>query len=65
LGVSFESEKFRVGCTQESDGGAPPAAVNVRFMTGNIHELIIYNRLLTDEEMSKVNDYLNKKYKIY
>jgi hypothetical protein len=65
LAVSFESKQFRIGCTQESDGLLPPAPVDVRFAVGNLHEVIIYNRKLSDEEMNKVNDYLNKKYKIY
>ena len=63
--TSFQNDKFKIGCTQESDGGAPPAPANVRFMKGDWQELIIYDRSLTDDETKKVVDYLNKKYKIY
>ena len=65
LATSFENEKFRIGCTQESDGLIPPAAINTRFLGGNFQEVIIYDRKLSDSEMAKVDDYLNKKYKIY
>ena len=63
--VSFENEKFRIGCTQESDGLIPPAAINTRFLDGHFQEVIIYDRKLSDSEMEKVVDYLNKKYRIY
>lgn len=63
--VSFENEKFRIGCTQESDGLIPPAAINTRFLDGDFQEVIIYDRKLSDSEMAKVDDYLNKKYRIY
>ena len=33
--------------------------------TGNIQEIIIFNRALNSFEQSKMKDYLNKKYKIY
>ena len=33
--------------------------------TGNLQEIIIFNRALTSFEQDKMKDYLNKKYKIY
>ena len=63
--TSFEQQKFRLGCTQTTDGGAPPAAYNLRYLDGDFQEVIIYDRKLTDAETEKVVDYLNKKYRIY
>lgn len=63
--TSFEQDKFRLGCTKESDGLVPPSLVNVRHLKGDWQELIIYDRKLTEDETAKVVDYLNKKYKIY
>ena len=63
--TSFEQDKFRLGCTQTTDGLIPPAAINTRYLDGDWQELIIYDRKLTDDETAKVVDYLNKKYKIY
>ena len=63
--TSFEQEKFRIGCTQTTDGLIPPAAINARYLDGDFQEVIIYDRNLTDEETERVVDYLNKKYKIY
>jgi hypothetical protein len=63
--TSFEQDKFRIGCTQTTDGLIPPAAINTRYLDGDFQEVIIYNRKLTDAETAQVADYLNKKYKIY
>ena len=63
--VSFENEKFRIGCTQTTDGLLPPATINTRHLDGDFQEVIIYDRKLTDAETAKVVDYLNKKYRIY
>ena len=63
--TSFEQDKFRLGCTKESDGLVPPSLTNVRYLKGDWQELIIYDRKLTDDETAQVVDYLNKKYKIY
>ena len=63
--TSFEQEKFRIGCTQTTDGLIPPAAINTRYLDGDFQEVIIYDRKLTDSETEKVVDYLNKKYRIY
>lgn len=66
LNIDFNNiDKFRIGCGRKSDGGAPPAAINTRFMDGNLHEVIIYNERLEDYDFGKIQDYLNKKYKIY
>ncbi len=35
-----------------------------RGFTGNIFEILIYNQSLTDQEISKVHDYLTKKYEL-
>lgn len=63
--TSFEQEKFRIGCTQTTDGLIPPAAINTRYLDGDFQEVIIYDRKLTDAETAQVVDYLNKKYRIY
>ena len=63
--TSYSEEKFRIGCTQTTDGLIPPAATNTRYLDGDFQEVIIYNRKLTDAETAQVADYLNKKYKIY
>ena len=63
--TSFEQDKFRIGCTQTTDGLIPPAAINTKYLDGDFQEVIIYDRKLTDAETAKVVDYLNKKYKIY
>jgi hypothetical protein len=66
LGLNFSNvDKFRIGCGRESDGLTPPATINTRFMDGNLHEVIIYDRKLDDYDYGKIQDYLNKKYKIY
>ena len=63
--TSFEQDKFRIGCTQTTDGLLPPAAINTKYLDGDFQEVIIYDRKLTDSETAKVVDYLNKKYRIY
>tara|TARA_R110000824_G_scaffold202163_4_gene386397 strand:+ start:2169 stop:3377 length:1209 start_codon:yes stop_codon:yes gene_type:complete len=65
LTASFENESFRIGGTRHSDGLIPPASVGTRYLHGDFQEAIIYDRKLSDIEMAKVVDYLNKKYKIY
>ena len=63
--TSFEQDKFRIGCTQTTDGLIPPAAINTKYLDGDFQEVIIYDRKLTNAETAKVVDYLNKKYRIY
>ena len=63
--TSYSEEKFRIGCTQRTDGLLPPTAINTRYLDGDFQEVIIYDRLLTEAETEKVVDYLNKKYRIY
>ena len=63
--LSFENEKFNIGCGQASDGLIPPAAINTRYVVGDFQEVIMYDRKLGNEEVVKIVDYLNKKYKIY
>jgi hypothetical protein len=63
--TSYSEEKFRIGCTQTTDGLLPPAAINTRYLDGDFQEVIIYDILLTEAETAKVVDYLNKKYRIY
>ena len=38
---------------------------NQNFLNGNISEVIVYNRALSDAEIANVRGYLNLKYKIY
>jgi hypothetical protein len=35
------------------------------FMKGNLQEVIVYNRALSESEIAEVRGYLNLKYKIY
>ena len=63
--TNFMGKKFRVGCTQTTDGLLPPAAINTRYLDGDIQELITYNRTLSDDETNEIIGYLNLKYKIY
>ena len=65
LSISFNKEKFTVGCVKASNGLTPPAETNARYLDGDFQEVIIYDRKLTDDETAKVVDYLNKKYRIY
>ncbi len=44
-------------------GGLPTIASS--FFDGSVAEVIVYDRALNDTERNKVEDYLNKKYKIY
>jgi hypothetical protein len=64
-GTYYSRKKFRIGCTQTTDGLLPPAAINTRYLDGDFQEVIIYDRLLTEDETAQVVDYLNKKYRIY
>jgi hypothetical protein len=61
----FEQSKFTLGCSSDSDGLIPPSEINKNFLSGSIQEVIIYERKITDFELSKIQDYLNKKYRIY
>ena len=61
----FEQSEFTLGCTSDSDGLIPPSEINKNFLSGSIQEVIIYERKITDFELSKIQDYLNKKYRIY
>lgn len=53
-GVSFNSSKYFVG------------SFSTDFLDdGNVEEVIVFNRVLTDNEMEDIKGYLNTKYKIY
>ena len=53
----FNLAPFRIGFIESGVAGD--------YWDGDIQEVIMYNRALTDSEVSQVSDYLNKKYKIY
>tara|TARA_R110002012_G_scaffold172068_3_gene337033 strand:- start:5739 stop:6908 length:1170 start_codon:yes stop_codon:yes gene_type:complete len=53
----FTLAPFRVGYIESGGAGD--------YWNGNIQEVIIYNRALSDTEIAEVKDYLNLKYKIY
>ena len=53
----FNLAPFRVGYIESGNVGS--------YWDGDIQEVIIYNRALSEIEISKVQDYLNKKYRIY
>ena len=46
-------------------GSFDTGAVNDSLLNGNISEVIVYNRALSESEISDVKGYLNLKYKIY
>ena len=51
---TYNSAKFKIG-----------NGTNLGNLEGNIQEVIIYNRALNVYEVAKIQDYLNKKYRIY
>jgi len=63
-GDTFNDEKFRIGCTTNNIA-VPPEPTNIKYLDGDFQEIIMYDKALTDDEVAKVVDYLNKKYKIY
>jgi hypothetical protein len=52
--TTFNRNSFSVGSYDGTD-----------FLDGNVSELIVYNRALSDTEIADVRGYLNLKYKIY
>ena len=52
--LTYNSAKFKIG-----------SGTHLGYLDGNIQEVIIYNRALSVIEISKIQDYLNKKYRIY
>ena len=50
---------FIIGAINNSTGGVPPAGI---YLNGSIAEIIIYNRLLSEEERNSVETYLMDKY---
>jgi len=44
-------------------GGLP--TISTSFFSGSVAEVIVYDRALNDTERNKIEDYLNKKYRIY
>ena len=53
--LQFDIQKFHIG---SFDG-------TLRHLDGEVQEVIIYNRALSDSEIADVRGYLNLKYKIY
>ena len=56
--TKFDSAQFSIGVLK------PPIGAD-SYANANIEEVIVYNRRLEDNEISRVRDYLNTKYKIY
>ena len=56
--TTFNSAKFNIG---SFDTGI----TDITLLDGNISEVIVYNRELSESEISDVKGYLNLKYKIY
>jgi len=56
--TTFNTNTFNIGCLGTG-------AVNTSLLDGNISEVIVYNRALSESEISEVKGYLNLKYKIY
>ena len=54
---------FLVGAYNSSNGGGAP--IGGYFLNGDIAEIIMYNRALSDTERGQVESYLNTKYAIY
>jgi len=63
-GVSFYNSTFNNGLTTLNTFaiGARPALALASFFNGVISEVIIYNRALTDAQITYVNGYLFRKY---
>lgn len=57
----FNLAPFRVGFIEQSS----PSGGLGEYWNGDIQEVIIYNKALSNDETSQVRDYLNNKYKIY
>ena len=53
----FAEAPFRVG--HILDGAADT------YLNGEVQEIIIYNRYVSNEERNEIRDYLNNKYRIY
>jgi len=53
--LSFDDGKFHIGSYDSLTG----------HLSGDLQEVIVYNRALSDSEISDVKGYLNLKYKIY
>ena len=51
---TYNAAKFKIG-----------NGTHLGNLDGNIQEVIIYNRALSTYEVAKIQDYLNKKYRIY
>ena len=51
---TYNAAKFKIG-----------NGTHLGNLDGNIQEVIIYNRALNSHEVAKIQDYLNKKYRIY
>jgi len=57
--LEYNQRVFTIGASvNTSDVGS-------LFLNGNIQEVIVYNKVLTDNEISDVKSYLNTKYRIY
>ncbi|MEI7452079.1 MAG: prepilin-type N-terminal cleavage/methylation domain-containing protein [Candidatus Falkowbacteria bacterium] len=54
---------FLIGAGANAGGSLPP--VTETYLNGDIAEIIIYNRPLSDTERQQVESYLNTKYSIY
>ena len=53
-GVDFDNQKYNIG------------GFDVDFLEdGNVEEVIVFNRVLTNKEIQDIKGYLNTKYKIY
>ena len=52
--LTFNTATFNIGSYNSTNN-----------MDGQLNELIIFNRALTDTEIAEVRGYLNLKYKIY
>ena len=45
--------------------GSVAAAAEGNFLDGNVQEVIVYNAAIPRADIAKIQDYLNRKYKIY
>lgn len=56
----FESvEQFRLGLLDE------PGAARNNFLNGDIAEMLIYNKALTNQEMDRITNYLKNKFRLH
>ena len=58
--IEYNQTNFSIGALFNQLSG-----LSSLFLNGNLHEVVVFNRVLTDTEITDVRMYLNNKYRIY